>query len=179
MKGLTDLRRYLDYARARGELVEVDAPVDTTYEMAGIVKSMEGGPPVLFNNVNGHSGQRVLSNVFCNRQRLAAMLDTTPAYTARKFLQSVQNPVRPKLCDTAPSQEQVITSDIDLLNMLPVPKQTATDSGRLITGGMVLMRLPGRDDFNISYHRMVVVGPNLTTMAVEPSRHLMQAINER
>src|SRR5262250_1727086 len=59
-----DLRTALDWLRSQGDLIETDKPVDPDLEVTGLQKHMDGGCPVLFNNVKGKPHHRVLTNLF-------------------------------------------------------------------------------------------------------------------
>ena len=62
---LPDLRTFLDLLRQRGELVEIEAPVDPRLEAAEIHRRViaAGGPALLFHNLNGHDRPTV-TNLF-------------------------------------------------------------------------------------------------------------------
>ena len=51
--GPRDLRSTLEWLRSQGDLVETDKEVDPDLEVTGLQKHMDGGCPVLFNNVKG------------------------------------------------------------------------------------------------------------------------------
>ena len=48
-----DLRSTLEWLRAAGELIETDKEVDPDLQVTGLQKHMDGGCPILFNNVKG------------------------------------------------------------------------------------------------------------------------------
>ena len=54
-----DLRTTLEWLREQGDLIETDKPVDPDLEVTGLQKHMDGGCPVLFNNVKGKPNHRV------------------------------------------------------------------------------------------------------------------------
>src|SRR6185437_7313611 len=59
-----DLRTTLEWLREQGDLIETDKPVDPDLEVTGLQKHMDGGCPVIFNNVKGKPNHRVLTNLF-------------------------------------------------------------------------------------------------------------------
>ncbi|MBV8319886.1 MAG: UbiD family decarboxylase, partial [Hyphomicrobiales bacterium] len=59
-----DLRTALDWLRGQGDLIETDKTVDPDLEITGLQKHMDGGCPVLFNNVKGKPHHRVVTNLF-------------------------------------------------------------------------------------------------------------------
>src|SRR5437870_13870059 len=59
-----DLRSTLDWLKSQGDLIETDKPVDPDLEVTGLQKHLDGGCPVLFNNVKGKPNHRVVTNLF-------------------------------------------------------------------------------------------------------------------
>ena len=172
---LTSMRKVIEWAEKRGELLTVDKEIDPVYDLAGFIAAMDGGPVLLFNKIKGYPGCRAISNLVGTRQRLADVVRATSIeYTGKAFLDLVKNPIPPKVVSHASCQENVITKDIDILKNVPVPTQTPRDAGRIITGGNVLVKVPGTDAFNISFHRMSVVGKDYTSIALSEFRHLTE-----
>ena len=60
----SDLRSALEWLRGQGDLIETDKPVDPDLEITGLQKHLDGGCPVLFNNVKGKPHHRVVTNLF-------------------------------------------------------------------------------------------------------------------
>src|SRR5436305_3279094 len=56
----SDLRSALEWLRGQGDLIETDKPVDPDLEITGLQKHLDGGCPVLFNNVKGKPHHRVV-----------------------------------------------------------------------------------------------------------------------
>ena len=61
---LRSLRNNLEWLKKEGVVLETDHEIDPRCEMAAIQKSMDGGPPILFNNVKGYPNARLANNVF-------------------------------------------------------------------------------------------------------------------
>jgi 2,5-furandicarboxylate decarboxylase 1 len=68
-----------------------------------------------------------------------------------------------------------VTHDIDLGAMFPVLQNTAADSGRFITAGVVIVRDLETKVYNASYHRLQLAGPNRTAIQLDFGRHLRNA----
>ena len=172
---LTSMRKVIEWAEKRGELLTIDKEIDPIYDLAGFIAAMEGGPVLLFNNIKGYPGCRAISNLVATRRRLADVVRAEAIeYTGKAFLDLVKNPIPPTVVAKAPCQENVITKDIDILKTIPVPQQTPRDAGRIITGGNILVKVPGTDAFNISFHRLSVVGKDHTGIALSEFRHLTE-----
>ena len=81
----TDLRDWIKTLEKSGELKRITAEVDPILEMAEIADraaklgrgtSKAGGPALLFENVKGHPGARVLMNQFGSLRRMQLALET-------------------------------------------------------------------------------------------------------
>src|ERR1039458_5472038 len=59
-----DLRKTLEWLKSQGDLIETDKPVDPDLEVTGLQKHLDGGCPVIFNNVKGKPNHRVITNLF-------------------------------------------------------------------------------------------------------------------
>ena len=59
-----DLRQTLEWLKSEGDLIETDKAVDPDLEVTGLQKHMDGGCPIIFNNVKGKPNHRVITNLF-------------------------------------------------------------------------------------------------------------------
>ena len=59
-----DLRTALAWLKAQGDLIETDKTVDPDLQVTGLQKHMDGGCPVMFNNVKDKPNHRVITNLF-------------------------------------------------------------------------------------------------------------------
>ena len=66
-----DLRGYLTHLESQGQLLRVAEPVDVKYEIAAGVRKTSDieGPALLFEQVKGFPGWRVLGGLFATRRR--------------------------------------------------------------------------------------------------------------
>src|SRR5436309_12008393 len=106
-----DLRSALDWLKAQGDLIETDREVDPDLEVTGLQKHMDGGCPVLFNNVKGKPHHRVVTNLFGDIKVINKMFGRKDdaervkksAYALRRTLKPVE-----LAQNESPCQEQVI-----------------------------------------------------------------------
>lgn len=173
-----DLRAMVRYLEDRGDIVIIDREVDPILELSAITKAMEGGPALLFTNVKGYPGRPVITNIFANRSRVADLFGAESEYLAKRLAEAIKDPVAPIEVETAPCQDVVITEDIDLLKLLPVPQITAVDTARVLTGGITVVKHPELGFFDLSYRRMAVDGRNWTGYAVNFAGHLADSIRK-
>src|SRR3954451_4808181 len=59
-----DLRTTLDWLRQQGDLVETDKEVDPDLVVTGLQEHMDGGCPLLFEDVKGKASRRVVTTLF-------------------------------------------------------------------------------------------------------------------
>src|SRR6266852_3127218 len=93
-----DLRTALDWLRTQGDLIETGREVDPDLEVTGLQKHMDGGCPILFENVKGKPHHRVLTNLFGDMKVINTMFGWKDdaervkrlAYALRRPLKSVE-----------------------------------------------------------------------------------------
>lgn len=123
---ITSCRALIDSLGAQ-DLLRVDKEVSPILEATGILKAMENGPTLLYEKVTGFPGQRMLCNMFAREDRVAAMFGASTTRELKHIgAAALRNPIAPRPVSDAPSQEVVITKDIDVLSTLPVCKYTET-----------------------------------------------------
>jgi UbiD family decarboxylase len=178
MKGITDIRSLLERVERDRDLITIKREVDPVLELPALVRATDMGPVILFDNVKGYPGRRVISNIFSDRFRIAAWCGVASEYLPRFLADAAGHPIAPVETADAPCQQEVVTKNINLLETVPLIKQTAEDAGYVITGGIVLARDPETDDFNSSYHRMRVLGPDTTCITIQAGRHLLEIVRK-
>jgi 2,5-furandicarboxylate decarboxylase 1 len=158
----------------QGRLQAYVAPADPHLEIAGIMKRLDGGPALLFTNVEGYDVPVVGNLLACQENCEAAFgIDFR---SIRNFVaRALGAPQPPVLIENAPVQECVHRENFDLGAMLPILHHTADDSGRFITAGIVIVRDPDTGTYNASYHRLQLVGPDRTGVKLDFGRHLRLA----
>src|SRR5215470_10923767 len=110
-----DLRDWINQLHKAGELKRITVEVDPVLEMAEIADrtaklgrgtAKAGGPALLFENVKGHPGARVLMNQFGSDRRMRLALETDS-------LDAIADRIRTLLKPETP------TGFVDKLKMLP------------------------------------------------------------
>jgi 2,5-furandicarboxylate decarboxylase 1 len=136
--GMTSIYKNLE---KNGEVVVIDRNVSAVEEIGGVLWAMnklERTPPVLFKNVEGYEFP-VAGNLFAERSRVCDILNLPHDQRQLKefFIEAMANPTEPRLVESAPCQEVVVTEGIDLLQMLPFIKAGLDDGGRYLQPAMV------------------------------------------
>jgi 4-hydroxy-3-polyprenylbenzoate decarboxylase len=201
-----DLREWIATLEQAGELKRIHAQVDPILEITEITdrvskghyargmetKLAEGargtrtgpGPALLFENIKGHPGSRVLINQFgsARRMNLALGVDSLDdvAERIRGFLdvkspQGFLDKVKmlpmlaemgkffPKTVPTGPGKEVIKRDNFSLLDF-PILKCWPQDAGRFITMPCVITRDPNTGKRNVGMYRMQVYDERTTGM---------------
>jgi 2,5-furandicarboxylate decarboxylase 1 len=149
-----NLREFIIQLR-QTRLAEVERPVSPHLEMARVIYALEEqtpGTPVLFEQVSGHPGWRVVAGPCAARQNLGLALGVRADQLLFTLAQAMEKPVVPPVLDEAPCQE-IVETGVDLTG-LPILTHLPADAGPYVTAGVAIIRDPdyGR---NASFHRLL------------------------
>jgi 2,5-furandicarboxylate decarboxylase 1 len=170
----TRFRVALDRMAEQGRLVTYTAPVDPNLEVAGIMKKLDGGPALLFSQVDGYD-MPVIGNLLSCQANVEAAFGID-FRGVREFIgRALGEPKPPVMVAKAPAQEHVHTKNIDIGRMLPALQHTSADAGRYITAGIVIVKDPDTGTYNASYHRLMLAGGNRMAIKLDFGRHLRLA----
>jgi len=150
------LRGMLEALKKEGLTLETDKEVDPNQEMTGLQKQLDGGPPMVFNNVKGYPNARLATNVMGSDKIIAKMFGCKDRKELKfKIHESILQPLAPKIVDKAPCQEVVIDKNIDVWPVIPMIQHTPSDPGRTLGGGKTVAS-PKQfwGGWHISYNRM-------------------------
>ena len=183
-----DLRAWIKALDKAGELKRIQEPVDPILEITEITDrvSKRGGPALLFENVKGYPGSRVLMNQFGSerRMKLALGVDSLDDIAGRiEGLLHLKSPegllgklkMLPMLAevgrffpktvdrDDAPCKQVILRDEFSVLNF-PVLQCWPLDGGRFITLPCVITRDPRSGKRNVGMYRMQVYDGQTTGM---------------
>ena len=171
-----NLRRFLEVleSKAPDQVRRLAAEVDPDYEAAALVMEMErrGEHPVLWLDRVRGSRFPVVTNVFADRRRFALALGVPADALADEWLVRGDRRLPPRLCQTGPIRDVVVTGSAVDLGALPVIRHFAEDAGPYITNGIVVARDPDTGVRNASFHRLQVRGPARLGTSLHSRRHL-------
>ncbi len=184
-----DLREFIDFLEARGELKRITAEVDPYLEMTEICDRTlrRGGPALLFENPKGYNTP-VLTNLFGTELRVALGMGQDSLQALREVgellaylrqpdppkglkdawekvpvLKQVLN-MAPKVLKNAPCQHHVKQGDDVDLYQLPIQTCWPDDAGPLMTWPLVITRGPNKERQNLGIYRMQLIGKNKLIM---------------
>ena len=170
----TSFRSALRRMQAAGRIRAYPDEADTEFQIAGMMKKLDGGPALLFAKVKGYA-MPVIGNLISCRENCEAAFGTDYIGIRQFVARAFGNPIPPTLVAQAPVHENVKTSGFDLGRDLPILRHTDGDSGRFITAGVVIVQDPETGVYNASYHRLQLLGPNRTAIKLDFGRHLRAA----
>lgn len=147
------LRKFIEQTAVTGDLITIDTPVDTTYELANVAHALEGRP-VLFNHIKGHPGWRVIAGPCSDRRYFCMDLGVELPHLLDHLANAVAHPVEPEMVETAPCQE-VVLEQFDLRD-LPILLHLPADAGRYIASNVVIVN-DAEYGRNMCYHRLLLL----------------------
>ncbi|MFY9835144.1 MAG: UbiD family decarboxylase [Xanthobacteraceae bacterium] len=170
----TSFRAALDRMINRSRVEAFTSPIDTNLAVAGVMKQRDGGPALLFTEVDGYDIP-IIGNLLCCQPNCEAAFGVDFHGIRTAIGRALNAPIPPILVGKSSAQQHVHTDKIDLSRMLPVLFHTAKDAGRFITAGVVIVCDPETKIYNASYHRLQLIGPSRTAIKLDYGRHLRLA----
>ncbi|MDH3350971.1 MAG: UbiD family decarboxylase, partial [Gammaproteobacteria bacterium] len=181
-RDITSLRSTIDWLRANGDLIETQKEVDPDLEITGLQKHLDGGPPILFENVKGKPHARAITNLFSDINVIDRMFGFDgPLDRTKRIAAAFNKPLDPVEVsqDEAPCQEHVITDDLDVNKWITAIRHTELESELTIGSGI---RCVVGDYFDggadLGYNRMNFRWGNVGTFQISPGSHMWQVITK-
>ena len=179
---LRDLRSTLAWLRARGNLVETDKEVNPDLEITGLQKLMDGGCPVIFNNVKGKPNHQVITNLFGDIKVINAMFGwADDKERTQKLARALSKPMPPQEIpqSEAPCQEVVIEQPNDVNKHLVPIRHTVLETELTIGSGIrCVSGAQFGDGTDVGYNRMNFRWGNVGTFQISPGSHMWQVVSE-
>ena len=199
-----DLRAWIKALDKAGELKHIHEPVDPILEIAEItdrISKRKNGPALLFENIKGYPGSRVLMNQFGSerRMKLALNVESLDDVAGRiKELLELKSPdgllgklkMLPMLAevgrffprtvhaDDAPCKQVILRENFSVLDF-PVLQCWPLDGGRFITLPCVVTRDPKSGKRNVGMYRMQVYDEQTTGMHWQRQKVAAEHLRER
>jgi 2,5-furandicarboxylate decarboxylase 1 len=173
-----DLRGFLAYLESQGQLLHVKEDVDVKHEIAaGMRKTSDiDGPALLFENVRGFAGWRVLGGLFATRKLVALGLGVAPHQMLERYLTLEEKRIAPQAVSSGPVKEIRWTGNQIDLAKLPIVTHAERDCGPYVTIGVQIGKDPDSGVRNLSIHRMLVLGKDRLSLWAPADHHLGRMI---
>ena len=183
LRGAIELLKQMD-----NQLVETDIEVDPMGELSGVYRHVgaggtvqrptKEGPAMIFNNVKGHPGARVIIGLLASRERVAKLLDCSADKLGFMLKDSVKNPIQPVVISNEKAKCQEVKyfaddPDFDIRKLIPAPTNTLEDAGPYITLGMCYASNPVTKESDVTIHRMCLQSKDEISIFLQPGvRHI-------
>ncbi len=179
---LQDLRSTLAWLKARGDMIETDKEVNPDLEVTGLQKLMDGGCPVVFNNVTGKPNHQVLTNLFGDIKVVNAMFGwADDKERTQKLARALSKPLPPQEISQseAPCQQVVIENPKDVNEHVVPIRHTALEKELTIGSGIrCISGAAFGDGTDVGYNRMNFRWGNVGTFQISPGSHMWQVVSE-
>ena len=163
------LRSVLAVLERDGQLVRLAEPVSLRYELSALLASVDDGPALLFEQVEG-SRMPVVGGVMGSRPRIAAGLGLSVGELQQRIVDALEAPLAPREVTDAPCQEvQVASPD---LGELPIPWFFEHETGPYVTAGAIVARDLDTGAANLSIARLKPLGGSRAMVGIAPNHHL-------
>ncbi|WP_026476202.1 UbiD family decarboxylase [Alkaliphilus transvaalensis] len=172
------LRGALDQLNKIEELQQCNVEVDPKYELGAVLKYFNNEKPILFNKVKGYN-MPVVGGLFGNREIYYKMMQTNQEERLFKFMEAIANPQPVKRLSDGPVKENIITRNIDLQRILPIPTFHGGDSSSFITAGIVVVKDPDTGKNHTSVRRLQINrGNEMSILVASPLANSQYRIKE-
>jgi 4-hydroxy-3-polyprenylbenzoate decarboxylase len=175
---MRELQDFINKCEQEGELHRIKAEVDWNLELSHIAKLNEErkGPALLFENVKDYDIP-VLTSAFTTPRRLAIGLGMPLNYSmcdmARAWMKlTTKELMKPKLVDSGPVCETIITGDDVDITKLPVPFFYPLDGGRFVGTAVYLVTKDLETGWvNLGTYRMQIHDRNHCGIQIIKGKH--------
>jgi len=147
-----DFREFVSLLREKGMMVEISREVSTEYEIATLMKKLDG-KPLLFSNVRGYE-MPVVANICSTREMVALALGIKQDEIIKTIADAIAHPKEPEV-------------EIQLKNLddLPILTYYKIDGGPYIASAIVVAN-DSEYGLNASYHRMMKIDNDRVVMRI-------------
>ncbi len=152
-----DLRSFIAEVSERrpDDLKMITEPVDPKFGITAVAAKLERlgqFPALYFTNVRGSEIPLVV-NLTATYERLAMALGTTVEDMVEVYAEKQASPIPPKVVETGPVKEVILTGSDANVSRLPIPTHNALDGGPYITSGSLVARDPDSGVMNLGLYR--------------------------
>ncbi len=172
-----DLRDFMALLEKKGLLVRIKAEVDPEWEINGVTRKLQemAGPAVLFENVGGHKVPVVCGMIGTPRHLgLALGMDTQDEKEiTEEWIRRVEHPVPPKLVESGPCKENILTGDDAKISAIFPPVRWHKEDSAPYIGTLALQvtKDPETGEQNVGIYRQMVLSETETTLYMAGLQH--------
>lgn len=165
-----DMRTWIEHLERAGELSTIRRAVNPHSQMGTLLaQSLERA--LLFENLPGYPGWRVLGQGVANIRHAALAFGTTPDELTAWFAKRMALRQPCERVEGGPVKEVVLRGDEIDLTGIPFHVNGEADAAPYITAGLVITRDPDDGTRNMAIYRLQIKGKSRTGIMVAPNHH--------
>jgi UbiD family decarboxylase len=180
--GFRDFRDYLQTLEKEGLLCRVQKEVNLDWEIAAVCRvafqriASDRRPALLFEEVAGHEMKVVVGALGASSGIYATAIGLSPGSlletVAETWSRAIEQPIPPRLVESGPCKENILSDrELDLFS-LPHPMWTVEhDPGYFITAPYVVTRDPETGIRNVGTYRVQIRDRARTSIQIGKSHH--------
>lgn len=181
VQGYRDLRALIPVLESQGQLIRVTEKTSPEPGVRGYLRAasaMENdGPAVLFDNIAGYRGKKLLINTHGSWANLALMFGRGRKTPLKELFHDLSDrwdryPGEVEWVKNAPCQEHIIKNNINLYEILPLVRINPFDAGFFLSKPSVISEdvtePENFDTHNIGMYRIQVQGPDTIGLQALP-----------
>ena len=127
---------------------------------------------LLFENIKGHPGWRVLGQAPGNMKMAGLAFGTDSSMVVREYVRRTEKEAIPCEVVSGGPVKEIIRTGVDVdVQTLPTHIQGLRDAGRYIASGLCIVKDPETGVRNMCFHRLQVKGRNKLGIMMVPGRH--------
>jgi 2,5-furandicarboxylate decarboxylase 1 len=149
-----DLRTFLTEQETNENLIKITKSVSLKYELSALLKKLDNGPTILFENTDTNQ-MKIVGNTCASRQSLCVALQKDMKSLHDTIINATNSPRAPKKISFSSLQDR--TQYAPDLASLPIPTFYEKDRGPYLTASLVFAKSPTSGIQNASFHRMLVL----------------------
>jgi len=178
-------RDYIELRKQRGDVIEIDQEVHWNLEAAAITalnyRNWADKKVLLFNNIKGYPGKRLVSGLFSNPwekpwQLYAEVVGLPPDIGMDEFFEQVKRKIQeripPTVVSTGPCKENILMGEEVNLLAFPFPYLHDGDGGRYGTLQTWIVKDPDSPWVNYGNYRMEIHSRYKAGSFLTPGQHM-------
>ncbi|MDU3336334.1 UbiD family decarboxylase [Paraclostridium bifermentans] len=172
------LRFTLDKLEKSGYLKTCKKIVDKKFELGAVLRYFDNEVPIVFKNIKNYDIDLV-GGVYGNRKIFNDLMDVNEENRIYKFIDAIANPKPYKEVKSGPIAQNIITKNIDINKLFPIPTSHEKDSSNFITAGMLIIKDPETNDTHMAVRRFQINDKdNISALVSGASPHLNKIIKK-
>lgn len=172
------LRFTLDKLEKSGYLKTCKKRVDKEFELGAVLRYFDNEVPIVFKNIKNYDTDLV-GGVYGNRKIFNDLMDLNEENRIYKFMDAIANPKSYKEVKSGPIAQNIITKNIDINKLFPIPTSHEKDSSNFITAGMLIIKDPETNNTHMAVRRFQINDKdNISALVSGASPHLNNIIKK-